>query len=101
MCPEVLGSLQAIFWSPRSLMQFILFYFSKFSLIGFSFNYASIQWRNNHVSGVDIDQGPQGLRESLQAIFWGLRFFHVIYFILFLKIFVDRFLFQLCFYPVA
>ena len=32
--------------------------FSKFSFIDFSFNYASIQWHNNHVSGVDKVQGP-------------------------------------------
>src|SRR6266516_6763708 len=38
---------------------------------------------------------------SLQAIFCNLRSFHAIYFILFLKFFIDRFLFQLCFYLVA
>ncbi len=40
--------------------------FSKFSLIDLSFNYASIQWRNIHVSGVDKVQGSEVLGASMR-----------------------------------
>src|SRR6266516_4378099 len=53
--------------------------FSKFSLIDLSFNYASIQWRNIHVSGVDKVQGSEVLVASM--LFFGSVIFHAIYFI--------------------
>jgi len=42
---------------------FLGHYFSNFSFNDFPFNFGSIQWRNNYVSGVDKVQGLRGLRE--------------------------------------
>src|SRR6266516_1313685 len=63
--PGVLGSSSGEFWGSEVFScNLFYFIFSKFLLIDFSFSYASIQWHNNHVSGVDKVQGPRGLREA-------------------------------------
>ncbi len=72
--PEILGGPKRFFGED----------FSKLLLIDLPFNYASIQWRNNHVSGVDKVQGPKVLGKP-SSDFWGLEVFHAIYFILFFQ----------------
>src|SRR6266516_2854393 len=74
--------------------------FSKFSFNDFSFNFASIQWRNNYVSGVDKVQGARGLTEP-QSNFLESEVFPCNLFYFILKNFFVRFFFQLFFFQLC